>query len=113
MWAPAPMWWWEWHQHHPATTRSTGRADCASLIGHRGCRRPGHDYHAPTGLAAHAPNWMRHRSGNTVAPALLGDLLAFALGFSAFAQRFARRDALHGLPLRLSDGNEGTGCGGG
>ena len=66
----------------------------------------------PTGLAAHAPELDAAQVWQQVAPALLGDLLAFeALGFSAFAQRFARRDALHGLPLRLSDGTEGTGCG--
>ncbi len=66
----------------------------------------------PTGLAAHVPELDTAQIWQQVAPALLGDLLAFeALGFSAFAQRFARRDALHGLPLRLSDGTEGTGCG--
>lgn len=47
-----------------------------------------------------------------VAPALVRDVLAFeALGFSAFAERFARRDALQGLTVRLSDGTEGTACG--
>ena len=47
-----------------------------------------------------------------VAPALLQALLAFeVLGFSAFAQRFARLDALHGQELMLSDGTHGTGCG--
>jgi BirA family biotin operon repressor/biotin-[acetyl-CoA-carboxylase] ligase len=43
-------------------------------------------------------------------------LLAFeALGFSAFAQRFAQRDALRDQALVLSDGKnpptQGTGCG--
>ncbi len=47
-----------------------------------------------------------------VAPAVLQALLAFEwLGFSAFAQRFACRDALQGQALVLSDGLHGTGCG--
>jgi BirA family biotin operon repressor/biotin-[acetyl-CoA-carboxylase] ligase len=47
-----------------------------------------------------------------VAPALLQALLAFeVLGFSAFSQRFASLDALHGQALVLSDGVQGTGCG--
>ena len=44
-----------------------------------------------------------------VAPALVRDVLRFGQeGFSAFAQRFARRDALRGRAVRLSDGTEGT-----
>ena len=44
-----------------------------------------------------------------VVPALVQDLLTFeAQGFAAFAQRFARRDALRGLPVVLSDGTRGT-----
>ncbi len=47
-----------------------------------------------------------------VAPALVQDLLAFASqGFDAFAQRFARLDALQGLTVQLSDGTRGTACG--
>jgi BirA family transcriptional regulator, biotin operon repressor / biotin---[acetyl-CoA-carboxylase] ligase len=47
-----------------------------------------------------------------VAPALVRDLLAFeSQGFAAFAQRFARLDALQGLAVRLSDGSQGTACG--
>lgn len=47
-----------------------------------------------------------------VLPALVRDLQAFeALGFDAFAQRFAQRDGLAGLTVRSSDGLEGTACG--
>ena len=47
-----------------------------------------------------------------VAPALVRDVLLFERqGFGAFASRFAQRDALRGLPLRLSDGREGVGAG--
>lgn len=70
----------------------------------------------PTGLAAHATRPDGSPDAATVleavAPALLQALLAFeVLGFSAFAQRFARLDALHGQELMLSDGTHGTGCG--
>lgn len=45
-------------------------------------------------------------------PPLVRDLQAFeALGFDAFAQRFAQRDALSGQTVRTSDGLEGTACG--
>jgi BirA family transcriptional regulator, biotin operon repressor / biotin---[acetyl-CoA-carboxylase] ligase len=67
----------------------------------------------PTGLAVHvhAPPTAATVL-EAVAPALLQALLAFeALGFSAFAQRFARLDALHDQALMLSDGTQGTGCG--
>lgn len=47
-----------------------------------------------------------------VLPPLVRDLQAFeALGFDAFAQRFAQRDALSGQAVRTSDGLEGTACG--
>ena len=45
-------------------------------------------------------------------PALVRDLQAFeALGFGAFAQRFAQRDALAGQAVFTSDGLTGTACG--
>ena len=45
-------------------------------------------------------------------PSLARDLHAFeALGFEAFAQRFAQRDALAGQAVRTSDGLEGQACG--
>lgn len=66
----------------------------------------------PTGLGAHVPTLDAADVWHAVAPPLLNDLLAFeSLGFSAFAQRFAQRDALHGQTLTLSDGTGGTGCG--
>lgn len=66
----------------------------------------------PTGLAGHVPEMDAASTLVTVAPALLNDLLAFeTLGFAAFSQRFALRDALRDQPLVLSDGTEGTGCG--
>jgi BirA family transcriptional regulator, biotin operon repressor / biotin---[acetyl-CoA-carboxylase] ligase len=69
----------------------------------------------PTGLAAHTTHPGGLDTGavlRAVAPALLRDLLAFeALGFSAFVQRFAQRDALRDQALVLSDGMQGTGCG--
>jgi BirA family biotin operon repressor/biotin-[acetyl-CoA-carboxylase] ligase len=73
----------------------------------------------PAGLAAHTTHPGGLDTGavlRAVAPALLRDLLAFeSLGFSAFAQRFAQRDALRDQPLVLSDGKSGTthgtGCG--
>lgn len=66
----------------------------------------------PTGLAAHTHTLDTADVWQAVAPALLNDLLAFeSLGFSAFAQRFVQRDALHGQVLTLSDGTSGTGCG--
>jgi len=47
-----------------------------------------------------------------LAPPLVRDVLRFeAQGFAAFAPRFAARDALHGLPVQLSDGSHGTACG--
>ncbi len=47
-----------------------------------------------------------------VVPALTRDLQRFEQqGFAAFAARFAARDALAGLELRLSDGQQGRGAG--
>ena len=47
-----------------------------------------------------------------VVPALARDLQQFEQGgFAAFAARFAARDALAGLELRLSDGRQGVGAG--
>jgi BirA family transcriptional regulator, biotin operon repressor / biotin---[acetyl-CoA-carboxylase] ligase len=44
-----------------------------------------------------------------VVPALVQDVQAFeSQGFAAFAERFALRDALRGLPVQLSDGGQGT-----
>ena len=73
---------------------------------------PGWTGVAPTGMAVHNPQLGVAAIWQAVAPPLLNDLLAFELlGFSAFAQRFAKRDALHGQPLVLSDGQQGVGCG--
>ena len=48
----------------------------------------------------------------TVVPVLARDLRDFEQqGFAAFAARFAARDALAGLELRLSDGQQGVGAG--
>lgn len=70
----------------------------------------------PTGLTVHLMGLDTGAVLRAVAPALLRDLLAFeALGFSAFAQRFAQRDALRDQHLVFWDGNttptHGTGCG--
>ncbi len=47
-----------------------------------------------------------------VVPALVQNLQAFErAGFAAFAARFAARDALAGLELRLSDGQQGQAAG--
>ncbi len=67
---------------------------------------------APTGLWRHAPELDAAQVLHAVLPPLLRDLLAFeALGFSAFAQRFAARDRLKDQAVWLSDGRQGTGCG--
>lgn len=66
----------------------------------------------PTSLSAHQGGLDSGTVLVSVAPALLRDLLAFeTLGFSAFAQRFARYDVLRDQALILSDGTQGTGCG--
>lgn len=67
---------------------------------------------APVGLRESQPGAEAGAVLEALVPALVRDLLAFeALGFSAFAQRFARRDALEGLAVSLSDGRQGTACG--
>ena len=67
---------------------------------------------APTGLWRHAPEVDAAALLHHLLPPLLRDLMAFeALGFSAFAQRFAARDLLRDQPLWLSDRRRGTGCG--
>ena len=72
-----------------------------------------------TPAAAVPPAWLQSAASLTapavlgaVAPALVRDLLAFERqGWSAFAPRFIRFDALQGRPVRLSDGREGLACG--
>lgn len=67
---------------------------------------------APAGLAELLVGITAGETLARVVPPLVRDLLAFeALGFPAFAERYARRDALHGLTVRLSDGTEGSACG--
>lgn len=66
----------------------------------------------PTGLTAWANTADAADALACVLPALLNDVLTFeASGFATFANRFAKRDALAGLALRLSDGTLGTGQG--
>ncbi|MEJ8821858.1 biotin--[acetyl-CoA-carboxylase] ligase [Variovorax humicola] len=72
-----------------------------------------------------APAWLREWHAGANAPQVLADIsapllrsvLAFAAyGFEPFAEGFARRDALRGREVRLSDGTaglcEGVGAGG-
>ncbi len=67
---------------------------------------------APAGLAELHMGITAGEALARVAPALVRDVLLFERqGFAAFASRFAQRDALRGLPLRLSDGSEGVGAG--
>ncbi len=67
---------------------------------------------APAGLAEVHMGITAGETLARVAPALVRDVLTFEVhGFSAFASRFAQRDALRGLPVRLSDGTEGTASG--
>jgi BirA family biotin operon repressor/biotin-[acetyl-CoA-carboxylase] ligase len=64
---------------------------------------------APAGLAEVLVGLTAGEALARVAPALVRDVLAFeTLGFAAFAARFARRDALQGQSVRLSDGTQGT-----
>lgn len=64
---------------------------------------------APAGLAELCVGQTAGETLEAVAPALARDLQRFAAhGFSAFATRFAQRDALAGRPVRLSDGREGV-----
>jgi BirA family transcriptional regulator, biotin operon repressor / biotin---[acetyl-CoA-carboxylase] ligase len=47
-----------------------------------------------------------------ILPPLVADVLQFEReGFGAFAEAFAQRDALMGLPVSLSDGQQGVACG--
>ena len=67
---------------------------------------------APAGLSEVLVGVTPGEALERVVPSLVQDVLAFASqGFSAFAQRFARLDALQGLAVRLSDGTQGTACG--
>ena len=67
---------------------------------------------APAGLAELHMGITVGETLARVAPALVRDLLLFeAQGFAAFARRFAPRDALHGVPVRLSNGTEGCAMG--
>jgi BirA family biotin operon repressor/biotin-[acetyl-CoA-carboxylase] ligase len=67
---------------------------------------------APAGLAEVLVGITPGEALERVAPALVQDVLAFASqGFGAFAQRFARLDALQGQAVQLSDGSRGTACG--
>ncbi|HAX22493.1 MAG TPA: biotin--[acetyl-CoA-carboxylase] ligase [Hydrogenophaga sp.] len=67
---------------------------------------------APAGLSEVLVGLTAGEALARVAPALVRDIQAFeSQGFSAFAERFARRDALQGQSVRLSDGTQGTACG--
>lgn len=67
---------------------------------------------APAGLAEVLVGITPGEVLERVAPALVRDIQAFAAqGFTAFAQRFVQRDALHGQSVQLSDGTRGTACG--
>ena len=67
---------------------------------------------APAGLAEVCMGQTAGETLRLLAPALVRDVQTFeAHGFAAFAERFARRDALLGLPVRLSDGTQGKACG--
>lgn len=64
---------------------------------------------APAGLAEICVGQTAGETLRKVAPALARDIQLFeAQGFSAFASRFAQRDALKGCAVRLSDGTEGV-----
>jgi BirA family transcriptional regulator, biotin operon repressor / biotin---[acetyl-CoA-carboxylase] ligase len=63
---------------------------------------------APAGLAEICVGQTAGETLERVAPALARDMQLFeAQGFAPFAARFAQRDALAGLSVRLSDGTEG------
>ena len=66
----------------------------------------------PVGPAGLAEVCVGQTAGETLAgvvPALVRDIQWFeSQGFGPFAQRFARRDALAGRPVQLSDGTQGT-----
>jgi BirA family transcriptional regulator, biotin operon repressor / biotin---[acetyl-CoA-carboxylase] ligase len=64
---------------------------------------------APAGLAEVLVGQTAGEVLARIAPALVHDVQAFeSQGFPAFAERFAQRDALRGLPVLLSDGAQGT-----
>jgi BirA family biotin operon repressor/biotin-[acetyl-CoA-carboxylase] ligase len=67
---------------------------------------------APAGLSEVLVGLTAGEVLERVVPTLVRDLLAFeSQSFAAFAERFARRDALQGRSVRLSDGTLGTACG--
>ena len=67
---------------------------------------------APAGLAELLVGVTAGEALQRVAAPLVRDLLAFeAQGFAAFAEGFARRDALQGLTVALTDGTQGTASG--
>ncbi|HEY9094516.1 MAG TPA: biotin--[acetyl-CoA-carboxylase] ligase, partial [Hydrogenophaga sp.] len=70
---------------------------------------------APVEPAGLAELCMGQTAGETlalVAPALVRNMRRFEReGFQPFAERFAQRDALAGLELKLSDGTLGVGMG--
>jgi BirA family biotin operon repressor/biotin-[acetyl-CoA-carboxylase] ligase len=67
---------------------------------------------APAGLAEICVGQTAGETLERLAPALARDMQLFeAQGFAAFALRFAQRDALRGLPVKLSDGTEGLASG--
>lgn len=64
---------------------------------------------APAGLAEICVGQTAGETLELVGPAVASALQLFAAkGFAAFAARFAQRDALLGLAVRLSDGSEGV-----
>lgn len=67
---------------------------------------------APAGLAEICMGQTAGETLERVAPALARDMQRFETqGFAAFAERFAQRDALAQLSIRLSDGTEGVASG--
>jgi BirA family transcriptional regulator, biotin operon repressor / biotin---[acetyl-CoA-carboxylase] ligase len=67
---------------------------------------------APAGLAELLMGQTAGETLELVGPALVRSILQFEReGFAAFAQRFAQRDALAGLGLKLSDGTCGDALG--
>ena len=67
---------------------------------------------APAGLAEVLVGVTAGEVLTQIAAALVRDIQLFeAHGFGAFAKRFAKRDALQGLQVQLSNGTQGTACG--
>lgn len=67
---------------------------------------------APAGLAEVEVGVTGSELLTRLVPPLVHELLAFSQhGFAPFVARFAARDALLELPVRLSDGSSGTACG--